>query len=190
MQLLKERIVKDGVAIGTEIVKVDSFLNHQIDVLLVDKIGEEFYARFKDQKIDKILTIEASGIAVACSAARLFGVPVIFAKKSEPSTMVDGTYQTEVKSFTKNKSSRICVSKNYISAGEKILIIDDFLAHGEALTGLADLVGQAGAITVGAGIVIEKQFQGGGDQLRQAGLQIESLAKITAIKDGVIYFAD
>lgn len=189
MQLLKEKIVKDGLAVGTEIVKVDSFLNHQIDVELIDSISEEFYEKFKDQHITKILTIEASGIAVACLTARYFRVPVLFAKKSEPNTMIDGCFKAEVKSFTKNKVSQISVSQKYMTKEDKLLIIDDFLAHGEALTGLMDIAEQAGAELVGAGIVIEKAFQGGGARLREKGLRIESLAVIDSIQDGVIYFA-
>jgi xanthine phosphoribosyltransferase len=190
MQLLKDRIVRDGVCIGAEIIKVDSFLNHQIDVTLLDQIGEAFYERFKRQNITKILTIEASGIAVACMTARYFRAPVVFAKKTEPSTMTQGFYSAEIRSFTKNKISHVIISKEYLNRDDQILIIDDFLAHGEALGGLINLTEQAGATVCGAGIVIEKAFQGGGLKFRKKGLRIESLAIINSIKNGVIYFAD
>lgn len=190
MQLLKDRIVKDGVCVGSDTIKVDSFLNHQIDVTLLDKIGETLYKRFKEQNITKILTIEASGIAVACMTARYFGVPVVFAKKTEPSTMTQGFYSAQVKSFTKNKISDVVLSKEYLCANDQILIIDDFLAHGEALGGLINLTEQAGATVRGAGIVIEKAFQGGGVKFRERGLRIESLAVINSIRDGMIYFAE
>lgn len=190
MQLLKDRIIKDGVCIGTEILKVDSFLNHQIDIQLLDQIGKTFYERFKGQNVTKLLTIEASGIAVACMTARYFRVPVVFAKKTEPSTMTGGFYHAEVRSFTKNKLSHVVISKEYLHTEDQILIIDDFLAHGEALGGLLNLSEQAGAAVRGAGIVIEKAFQGGGLKFRKQGLRIESLAVISSIQDGVIYFAD
>jgi len=168
MRELKERIVADGVAIGTEIVKVDSFLNHQIDVALLNKIGQEFAKRFAGKEITKILTVEASGIAVACMAAMHFGyIPVVFAKKTAPNTMIDGCYGAEVKSFTKGTTSVIRVAKKYLNEGDKVLILDDFLAHGEAATGLAALVQNAGAELVGIGAVIEKQFQGGSKRLRK-----------------------
>lgn len=188
MKLLTEKIISDGVAIGTEIVKVDSFLNHQIDINLIDQIGKEFFERYKNSGITKILTIEASGIAVASLTARYFDVPVVFAKKSEPSTMVDDKYTSLVKSFTKNKVSMVFVSKRYISKNDTVLIIDDFLAHGEALRGLIDIVNQADAKLAGAGIVIEKRFQNGGKPLREKGIRIESLAVIESIKDGKINF--
>ncbi|MDR3072961.1 MAG: xanthine phosphoribosyltransferase [Clostridiales Family XIII bacterium] len=191
MQILKERIIKDGLALGTEILKVDSFLNHQIDPRLMEQIGAEFRLRFDDvaEKIDKILTVEASGIAVAMFAARHFDYPqVVFAKKEQPSTMNEGYYAAEVRSFTKNIVSSIRIADKYLSSGENVLIIDDFLAHGEAGTGLVDLVRQAGANVVGMGIVIEKEFQGGGHRIREKGVRVESLAVVKKIADGVIYF--
>ena len=167
MKALKERIIADGVAIGTEIVKVDSFLNHQIDVALLDEIGREFAKRFAGSGVSKILTVEASGIAVACMAARHFGnIPVVFAKKTSPNTMTEGFYGAAVKSFTKGTTSVVRVSKKYLNPDDRILIIDDFLAHGEAAVGMAELVEQAGAKLVGVGAVIEKRFQGGGARLR------------------------
>ena len=189
MKALKERIVADGVTIGTEIIKVDSFLNHQIDVALLDKIGREFAKRFEDREVSKILTVEASGIAVACMAARHFGnIPVLFAKKTSPSTMTDEFYGSEVRSFTKGTVSVVRVSKKYLNRGDKVLILDDFLAHGEAAVGMADLVAQAGAELAGVGAVIEKQFQGGGKRLREKGIRVESLAVIESIRDGKINF--
>lgn len=189
MKALKDRIIADGVVIGTEIVKVDSFLNHQIDVALLDEVGQEFMKKFHGCGVTKILTVEASGIAIACMAARHFGnIPVVFAKKASPSTMTEEFYGSEVKSFTKGTTSVIRVSKKYLKQEDKILILDDFLAHGEAALGLSELVGQAGAILVGIGAVIEKQFQGGGLRLRDRGFHVESLAIIESIQDGKINF--
>lgn len=191
MKILKDRIVADGVAIGTEIVKVDSFLNHQIDVELLDQIGQEFAERFRDCEVTKILTVEASGIAVACMAARHFGnIPVVFAKKAAPSTMTEGYYGAEVKSFTKGTTSVVRVSEKFLKAEDQVLIIDDFLAHGEAALGLSNLVEQAGASLAGVGSVIEKQFQGGSKRLRDLDIRVESLAVIEAIKDGEITFSE
>lgn len=189
MEILKERIIKDGVGIGKDIVKVDSFLNHQLDVALLDEIGKEFRMRFEGEEVTKILTVEASGIGVACMAARYFNnAPVVFAKKTAPNTMIEDSYCAEVKSFTKGTVSVVRVAKKYINKEDKILVVDDFLAHGEAALGLADLVTQAGAQLVGIGAVIEKQFQKGGQKLRNKGYKVESLAVITAIEDGVIHF--
>lgn len=192
MEILKERIVSDGVAVGTDILKVDSFLNHQIDVDLFEKIGEEFSRRFEDvakDGIDKILTVEASGIAVACFAARYFGYPpVVFAKKEVPSTMTEEYYFTEVFSFTKKKVSSVKISKKFLKNGERVLVIDDFLAHGQAATGLANLIDQAGAELLGVGIVIEKEFQGGGKKMKEKGIRVESLAVVEKIEDGKIIF--
>ncbi len=189
MKLLEDRILKDGVAIGTEILKVDSFLNHQIDVALLNELGAEFRRRFSDVEVNKILTVEASGIAVACLAAMHFdNVPVVFAKKTTPSTMNDGFYGAEVRSFTKGTVSLVRVAQKYLSKGDKVLILDDFLAHGEAALGMAALVEQAGGTVAGIGDVIEKAFQGGGERLREQGYRVESLAVISSIKDGNITF--
>jgi xanthine phosphoribosyltransferase len=189
MNALKERIVADGVAIGTEIVKVDSFLNHQIDVALLDEVGREFAERFQDCEVSKILTVEASGIAVACMAARHFGnIPVVFAKKTSPNTMTEEFYGAVVKSFTKGTSSIVRVSRKFLNQSDKVLILDDFLAHGEAALGMAELVEQAGAKLAGVGAVIEKQFQGGSRRLREKGVRVESLAVIESIRDGKINF--
>ena len=189
MQLLKDRIVKDGQVIGTEIIKVDSFLNHQIDVALVAEIGKELAARFADAGITKILTIESSGIAIACAAAiHMNGIPVVFAKKAAPSTMTDGFYSVEVTSFTKRTVSAVMVSKKYLSKGDRILIVDDFLAHGEAAAGLAKIAEKAGAVVCGIGAAVEKEFQGGSARLRELGYRVESLAVIASMQDGQITF--
>lgn len=189
MDMLNERIVKDGVCIGTEIVKVDSFLNHQIDVELLDKLGKKFSEIFSDVQVDKILTVEASGIAVACMTARHFGnSPVVFAKKTVPSTMNDDFFCSEVRSFTKGTVSMVAVSKKYLNKGENILIIDDFLAHGEAASGMADLLKQAGCKVAGIGAVIGKRFQGGEKRLKEAGYNVKLLSNIEKIIDGKITF--
>ncbi|HOA42573.1 MAG TPA: xanthine phosphoribosyltransferase [Bacillota bacterium] len=191
MQMLKDRIVKDGQVIGTEIVKVDCFLNHQIDVDLVSEIGKEFAARFADLPINKILTIESSGIALACATAMHMGnLPVVFAKKAAPNTMTDGYYYTEVTSFTKKAVYTVIVSKKYLSEQDNILIIDDFLAYGEAAFGLIDLTKQAGAAVCGFGAAVEKAFQGGGDKLRKEGYRVESLSVIASIEDDHITFRE
>jgi len=189
MKALIDKIRNEGEAIGTQIVKVDGFVNHQIDVKFMLEMGKEFKARFGDVEVDKILTVEASGIAIACLTAIPFDYPrVVFAKKMVPSTMVEGFYEAEAKSFTKGTVSMLRVSKKFLAAGDRVLIVDDFLAHGEAAAALADIVREAGATIVGFGIVIEKAFQGGGDKLRQAGHRVESLAVIDKIEDGTIFF--
>lgn len=189
MKELKEKILKEGVAIGTEIVKVDHFLNHRLDVEFLQNVGREFKARFEDCEINKILTVEASGIAVACLAAPYFDyAPVVFAKKAAPSTMTEGFYVAEAKSFTKGTVSLLRVSERFIEKGDKVLIIDDFLAHGQASLALADIAEQAGAEVVGVGAVIEKGFQGGSERLRAKGYRVESLAVISCIDNGRIIF--
>ena len=188
MNLLKQRILKDGIGIGTEILKVDSFLNHQLDAELLNEIGKEFYDRFKDEDINKILTIEASGIAISIIAAQYFKVPVVFAKKKAPSTMEDGSYSANIHSFTKNVDYAAVVSKKYLDKDDKVLIIDDFLARGGALRGLFDIVSQSGAEIKGIGIVIEKAFQNGGKEFRDMGIKLESLAVIKSIQDNNIIF--
>lgn len=188
---LKEKILKEGTAIGTEIVKVDHFLNHRLDVAFLERIGQEFKKRFEDCEVTKLLTVEASGIAVACLAAKCFGyVPVVFAKKAQPSTMTEGFYEAEARSFTKGTVSVFRVSERFLEKEDKVLIIDDFLAHGEASLALADIVRQAGAEVVGIGAVIEKGFQGGSDKLRAHGHTVESLAIIDKIDNGKIYFKE
>ena len=191
MNLLKDKILKDGHAIGSNILKVDSFLNHQINIKLLDEIGKTFYERFKEDRITKILTIEASGIALAVITAKYFdNIPVVFAKKTESLNLDKDLYTSEVYSFTKNKSYKIMVSKKYINSTDRILIIDDFLANGKAILGLKEIIDQANATLVGAGIVIEKGFQEGGDIIRDMGIKIESLAIIDSIEDGIVKFRD
>lgn len=178
LNLLQKKILTDGVIKPGNVLKVDSFLNHQIDVPFISQLGKEFKELFADKPMDKILTIEASGIGIACLTAVYFGVPVVFAKKSAGSNMDADVYATEVKSFTHNKVNHVVVSKKYLNKGEHILIMDDFLANGCAVEGLMDLVSQAGGIVEGVGICIEKGFQGGGDALRSKGVNLKSLAII------------
>lgn len=178
LNLLQKKILTDGVIKPGNVLKVDSFLNHQIDVPFISQLGKEFRELFADKPVDKILTIEASGIGIACLTAVYFGVPVVFAKKSAGSNMDADVYATEVKSFTHNKVNHVVVSKKYLNEGEHILIMDDFLANGCAVEGLMDLVSQAGGIVEGVGICIEKGFQGGGDALRSKGVDVKSLAII------------
>lgn len=170
--------MKDGVIKAGNVLKVDSFLNHQIEVSFISELGKEFKKLFGDRQVDKILTIEASGIGIACLTAVYFGVPVLFAQKSAGSNMDKDVYATEVKSFTHNKVNHVVASKKYLNADEHILIMDDFLANGCAVQGLIDLVKQAGGIVEGVGICIEKGFQGGGDELRASGVDVKSLAII------------
>lgn len=181
MKLLEDKIQRDGKLLPGNILRVDNFLNHQIDVALIDALGQEFYRLYQDQKIDKILTVEASGIGIACLSARYFNVPVVFAKKSKGLNSSAECYSAEVASFTHKNVNHITVSCAYLAPGEKILLIDDFLADGNALRGLQEICRQAGCFVVGAGIVIEKAFQGGGDALRAEGMRIESLAKIESM---------
>ncbi|MDD2301924.1 MAG: xanthine phosphoribosyltransferase [Bacillota bacterium] len=189
MEALKERIVREGQGIGRGVLKVDSFLNHQIDVAFLDEIGRALAERFAGCSVTKILTVESSGIPVACAVSRAMGYPpVVFAKKAAPNTMVEGVYSTDVKSFTKETVSTIRVSRKFLQPEDRILIIDDFLAYGESALGLTRLVRSAGADVTGIGVVIEKRFQGGSAKLKQAGFQVESLAVIRSITDGNIEF--
>jgi len=189
MKALKEKIRLEGSVIGTEIVKVDSFLNHQIDVEFLEEIGLEFSKRFAGVHIDRIMTVEASGIAIACLTAPYFGYPpVVFAKKAAPSTMNTGFYEAEAKSFTKGTVSVLKLAKDYVKEGEDVLILDDFLASGQASLALANIVEQAGAKVAGIGAVIEKGYQGGSKLLRDKGYRVESLAVINEICDGKVYF--
>ncbi len=183
MNFLEERIVKDGVVKPGNVLKVDSFLNHQMDIELIDQMGAEFKRRFAEKQIDKIVTIEASGIGIACLVARHFGVPVVFAKKSK-SVNIDGdVYVAEVESFTHKCKNQVIVSKKFLHEGERILIIDDFLANGYALQGLISIVKDAGASVEGIGIAVEKGFQIGGRVIRNLGYQLESLAIVDAMND-------
>ena len=176
MNFLEERIVKDGVVKEGNILKVDSFLNHQLDVELFDKMGAEWKERFKDVEVNKILTIEASGIGIACVVARHFNVPVVFAKKSQSVNLDGEMYTAEVESFTHKNKNQVIVSKKFLNPDDKILIIDDFLANGCALQGLISIINQAGASVSGIGIAIEKGFQTGGQIIRNMGYRLESLA--------------
>ncbi|QUO32496.1 xanthine phosphoribosyltransferase [Faecalicatena sp. Marseille-Q4148] len=188
MQLLKERILKDGVIKPGNVLKVDSFLNHQMDIDLINEIGKEFRRRFPSDKITKILTIEASGIGIACIAAQYFHVPVIFAKKTQ-SINIDGeVYHSKVESFTHKRVYDVILSKKFLNEDDHVLIIDDFLANGCALLGLIELVKEAGASIEGAGIVIEKGFQKGGDKVREQGVRVESLAIVDSMTDDSLIF--
>lgn len=187
MKLLRDRILRDGRCLEGGILKVDNFINHQMDPLLMKAMADEFVKRFAGDKIDKIVTIEASGIAPAIMVGYLLNLPVVFAKKREPSTM-DNCLRTKVYSFTKSREYDICVSGEYINKGERILFIDDFLANGNAAKGIIDLVAQAGAELVGMGFLIEKSFQQGGDYLRSQGVRVESLARIKSLSDCKIEF--
>lgn len=188
MELLKERIRKDGKVREGNVLKVDSFLNHQMDITLFAEIGKEFKRRFANETVTKILTIEASGIGIACIAAQYFGVPVVFAKKNKTKNIAGDVYTGKVESFTHGRSYDIIVSKEFLNENDKILLIDDFLANGSALLGLASLVEQAGAELVGAGIVIEKGFQPGGAMLREKGIRIESLAIVDSMTTDAVIF--
>ena len=182
MESLGRKVKEDGVVIDEKILKVDGFLNHQIDAKLMNDVGKTFYESFKDAGITKILTIEASRIALAIMASFHFDVPCLFAKKAKPSTLKDGFYSTDIHSFTKNKTSTVIVSEEFLGADDKVLIIDDFLANGDASLGLNDIVKQANATTVGVGIVVEKSFQNGRQRLEDAGLYVSSLCKVASLE--------
>lgn len=181
MKLLEEKILKDGVIKSGNVLKVDSFLNHQIDVPFVAELGKELQRQFADRPINKILTIEASGIGIACVAAMYFQVPVVFAKKSSGSNMDKDVYFTQIYSYTHSKMNDVVVSKRFLSKDDHVLIIDDFLANGCALEGLIDIVRQSGGTVEGVGVAVEKGFQGGGDKLRAAGVNLHSLAIIESM---------
>ena len=192
MNFLEERILKDGLVKPGNVLKVDSFLNHQMDVALLDQIGEEFYRRFKDKKVTKVLTIEASGIAIACSVARCFGVPMVFAKKAKSINIDGDVYVAEVESFTHGNKNQVIVSKRFLNPEEHVLIIDDFLANGCALQGLISIVEASGATVAGLGIAIEKGFQIGGRVIRNLGYQLESLAIVESMdaETGTVVFRE
>lgn len=191
MESLKRKIETEGVGIGTEVVKVDMFLNHKIDVQLAVEMGQAFYEAFKDDQVDCILTVEASGIITGMTTAMAFGnIPVIFAKKGERRNIGDNVYTAEVYSFTHQKSNIIRVSRDYLKAGMRVLIIDDFLANGAAIKGLISIVEEAGATLVGAGVCIEKGWQPGGDHLRSKGVKLISLAVCDRIENGKIICRD
>ncbi|MGB4658485.1 MAG: xanthine phosphoribosyltransferase [Mobilitalea sp.] len=189
MQLLKDRIKRDGKIRSGNVLKVDSFLNHQMDIDLFGEIGKEFKRRFADQEITKILTIEASGIGIACITAQYFKVPVVFAKKNQTKNIAGDVYTSRVESFTHGRVYDIIVAKEFLRPEDKVLIIDDFLANGAALLGLSQLVKDAGATLVGAGIVVEKGFQPGGELVRGSGVRVESLAIIESMSEetGVVF---
>lgn len=190
MKLLEERIIKDGIVKEGNVLKVDSFLNHQMDVKLFHEMGLEWKRLFEGKPINKILTIEASGIGIACVAAECFGVPVVFAKKAQSINLDGEMYTSKVESFTKKKVYDIIVSKKFLNADDHILIIDDFLANGCAVNGLIDLINEAGATIEGVGIAIEKGFQPGGKMIRDKGIQLESLAIVESMdaSNGTIEF--
>lgn len=190
MELLKERIRKDGRIKDNHIIKVDGFLNHQIDIKLLNEIGKEFKRRFSEERITKVITIEASGIAVACLTAQYFNVPIVFAKKSESKNIDGDVYRTTVTSFTRGKDYTVILEKRFLTADDRILIIDDILATGKAQRGLLDISEQAGAAVAGIGVVIEKGFQGGGDRLREAGYNLHSLAIIESMENQTLLFRD
>ncbi len=188
MEILKEKIREYGVLISDNVLKVDSFLNHQLDPDLIVAIGREFASRFAKDGVTKILTVEASGIAVALTTAMEMKVPCVFAKKNKPSTLQGEVYSSVVHSFTKNETVTISVAASYIDPKDRILIIDDFLAMGAASKGLIDIVGQSGASLVGVGVVIEKGFQKGGQELRESGVRVEPLVVIRSLAAGEVEF--
>lgn len=190
MKALQERIIKDGCVTGNNILSVDSFLNHQIDITFYNEIGKEFYRLFQTEEVNKILTIEASGIGIACITAQYFNVPVVFAKKAKSENIAVEFYKSRVESFTYKKPYDIIVSKKYLHKEDRILILDDFLANGQAILGLLNIISQADAQIVGAGVVIEKGFQQGGKTLREMGINLHSLAIIKAMNEQGIVFED
>ena len=188
MHALEQKILAEGIVLSEAVLKVDSFLNHQIDPVMMQQIGQEFARLFKDAGITKIITIEASGIAPAVMAGLELGIPVIFARKYQSLTLKDDLYRSKVFSFTKQTESTIAISNKHISASDKVLVIDDFLANGQAALGLADLIHQANAEVVGIGIVIEKSFQPGRELLLEKGYRVESLARVKSLANGTVEF--
>ena len=191
MELLKKRIREEGKILPGNIVKVDGFLNHRVDTELMEQIAEEFKKRFDTSKVTLVLTAEASGIALAPLCARAMGVPMVFAKKAKSDNIEGGLYQSDIFSYTYKKKVTLLVSKDWIGADDKVLIVDDFMANGEAMRGLCDIVKEAGAELVGIGIAVEKGFQHGGDRIREAGINIQSLAIIdSADENGFVFRED
>ncbi|MFD6507414.1 MULTISPECIES: xanthine phosphoribosyltransferase [unclassified Bacillus (in: firmicutes)] len=188
MKVLQEKILNEGKVLSGDVLKVDAFLNHQIDPVLMQEIGKEFAKRFKEENITKIVTIESSGIAPAVMAALELGVKVVFARKRKSLTLQDNMYVAKVYSFTKQETNEISLSRNHIDENDHVLIIDDFLANGQAALGLMSLVEQAEASIAGIGIVIEKAFQDGGKKLREQGVRVESLAEIASLDNGTVTF--
>ncbi|AZK44907.1 xanthine phosphoribosyltransferase [Paenibacillus lentus] len=190
MKLLKDKVMSEGIVLSDQVLKVDSFLNHQMDPVLMKEVGAEFTRRFAGEQITKVLTIESSGIAPAIMTALELGVPMIFARKHKSLTLKDNILVEKVYSFTKKESNEITVSKKFLNSDDRVLIIDDFLANGEAAFGLARIVEQVGASVVGIGIVIEKSFQPGAGLLNEAGYRVESLVRIASLEDGAVSFVD
>jgi len=188
MKLLEEKIMQEGNVLSDSVLKVDRFLNHQIDPELMLSIGKEFVDRFKNEHITKILTMESSGIAPAVMTGLILQIPVLFARKKKSLTMVDDLYHSEVYSFTKQEKTEVSVSKKLLNKHDRVLVIDDFLANGQAALALIDIINQAEASLVGLGIVIEKSFQNGGELLRKKGIQVESLAQIKSLENGRVHF--
>ena len=188
MKLLEDKIANEGIAIGTDILKVDMFLNHQMDVELLDEMGKEFKRLFADSGATKVVTIESSGIAIAVFVAKYMGLPALFAKKAKHKNVGDDVYSANSYSFTHGKEYTMIVSKKYLNKGDKVLIIDDFMAGGNACNALIDIINQAEAEVVGIGIAIEKGFQPGGSNLRDKGYNIRSLAIVDSMNDGEITF--
>lgn len=188
MKLLEDKIANEGISVGTDILKVDMFLNHQLDVNLLEEMGKEFYRLFKDSGATKIVTIESSGIAIAVFAAKYFNLPALFAKKANHKNVGNEVYSAKCYSFTHGKEYTMNVSKKYLNSSDKVLIIDDFMAGGNACNALIDIINQAGAEVVGIGIAIEKGFQPGGKALREKGYKVRSLAIINSMNDGKISF--
>ncbi|WP_152399356.1 xanthine phosphoribosyltransferase [Paenibacillus cellulositrophicus] len=190
MQLLKQKVLDEGIVLSNQVLKVDSFLNHQMDPVLMKEVGREFTRRFAGEELNRVLTIESSGIAPGIMTALELEVPMIFARKQKSLTLRDDIFVEKVYSFTKQETNEITVAKKFIQPGDRVLIIDDFLANGEAAFGLARIVEQAGATVAGIGIVIEKAFQPGGRLLKEAGYRVESLVRVAALDDGKVTFAD
>lgn len=192
MKALEEKINAEGIVAEGNILKVSSFLNHRIDVPFMNEVGKEFYRLFQNDNVTKILTIEASGIGIACLTAQYFNVPVVFAKKNKSKNLTDDVYSTEIASFTHKNVNQVIVEKRFIQPEDRILIVDDFLAKGNALKGLIQLIQDAGATVVGAGIVIEKAYQDGGNLIRESGVRVESLARIASMspEGGCVFVED
>lgn len=188
MKLLEDRIKRDGEVLDGDVLKINSFLNHQVDPKLMMQVGEEFKRLFADEKIDKILTCEASGIAPGIMTAYQLGVPMVFARKKKPSTLNDAVYWADVFSYTKKVTNKICVEEKFLHKGEHLLIVDDFVAHGEAVKGMVNIAKQAGCDIVGVGAVVAKTFQGGSDWVKNEGLRFEALASIDSFKDSKVHF--
>lgn len=188
MKLLEERILKDGKVFPGNILKVDSFLNHQIDISLLNEMGRELKSLYSDCEINKVLTIEASGIGIACIIAQFFDCPVLFAKKTKTKNIANSVYKTQVESFTHGTTYDVIVSKDFLGSEDKVLIVDDFLAEGNALLGLIDLCKQAGACVQGCAIAVEKGFQKGGKKIRDMGVRVESLAIVEEMSDSSLTF--